>query len=120
MKARFSYLARGHYLDQVLAMVDGHGRERVHVILFEDLISDRVTTLRQIFTFLEVDVSQAELLPEQWTNRYRVTDDSGETRPAAYPAMDPATRLQLIEHFREDNDRLAAWLGRDLSAWNRP
>ena len=30
----------------------------------------------------------------------------------------PITIDALLEHFREPNARLAAWLGRDLGAWN--
>ena len=36
-----------------------------------------------------------------------------------YAAMPEATRSRLIEVFAEDNRALGAWLGRDLSAWNR-
>jgi hypothetical protein len=32
--------------------------------------------------------------------------------------MNPETRARLKEVFRESNDRLGEWLGRDLSAWN--
>jgi len=31
--------------------------------------------------------------------------------------MQPETRAALAEHYRPHNDRLAAWLGRDLSHW---
>ena len=35
------------------------------------------------------------------------------------PPIAPATRERLVEEFRHHNDRLAAWLQRDLSAWNK-
>jgi len=35
------------------------------------------------------------------------------------PAMRPETRARLVERFREPNRRLAAYLGRDLSHWDR-
>ncbi|MEX0745113.1 MAG: sulfotransferase [Phycisphaeraceae bacterium] len=35
------------------------------------------------------------------------------------PPMLPETRLELIEHFRPHNDRLARFLNVDLSQWNR-
>ena len=44
----------------------------------------------------------------------------GQATPVAYPPVDPDTRKRLIEHFKPHNDRLAVWLGRDLSAWDRP
>jgi hypothetical protein len=37
----------------------------------------------------------------------------------AYPPLPPETRERMVEHFRPWNDRLAEWLGRDLSAWNK-
>jgi len=35
------------------------------------------------------------------------------------PPMEAATRARLVAHFATRNDRLAALIGRDLSAWNR-
>ncbi len=35
------------------------------------------------------------------------------------PPMRPETAAALIEQFREGNDRLAEFTGRDLSHWNR-
>ena len=40
-------------------------------------------------------------------------------RPQRYPPMQPATRARLLDYFRPHNERLAALLGMDLSAWNR-
>ena len=34
-------------------------------------------------------------------------------------AIDPATVVAMVEHFRPFNDRLGEYLGRDLSAWNK-
>jgi len=118
-RMKYSYVDRGRYLDQILSLVEGHGRDNVHVMLLEDLTQARVPTLRELLTFLDVDPAPAESVPERWTNRYRVATDDGRTQALAYPPMDPATRERLVEEFREPNDRLAAWLGRDLSAWNK-
>lgn len=40
-------------------------------------------------------------------------------RPAGLPAMSPATRQRLSEHFAPHNDALARFLGRDLGHWAR-
>lgn len=39
-------------------------------------------------------------------------------RRGRYPPMRPETRQHLIEVFREENEKLSKFLGRDLSAWN--
>jgi hypothetical protein len=36
-----------------------------------------------------------------------------------YPPIDAGTRARLDELFEEPNARLAKWLGRDLSVWER-
>jgi hypothetical protein len=118
-RMKYSYVDRGRYLDQILSLVEGHGRDNVHVMLLEDLSQERVPTLRELLTFLDVDPAPAESVPEQWKNRYRVRADDGKPKPLAYPPIAPATRERLVEELREPTDRLAAWLGRDLSAWNK-
>lgn len=115
---KHAYLARGHYVDQLLDLERGHGRDNLHVMLLEDLGAERTTTLTTLFEFLGVDASQADAIPEQWSNRYRVPTDDGTAKPVDYPPISPETRSLLVETYREDNERLAEWLGRDLSAWN--
>jgi hypothetical protein len=43
----------------------------------------------------------------------------GAADRASYPAMSRTTRDALTEQYAESNARLAAFLGRDLSAWQR-
>ncbi|MDP3894822.1 sulfotransferase domain-containing protein [Nocardioides sp.] len=117
-RIRFSYTDRGHYIDQLLAVEQARGRDTMLVLLLDDLAGDRVPTLERLFGFIDVDPGQAATLPERWTNRYRVAAAPGaKPEPVAYPPMRPETRAMLKETFRESNDRLAAWLGRELS-WN--
>lgn len=143
LRVRHAYMARGFYLEQLEALTELYGRERVHVLLFEDLIEDRVPTLRRILGFLGLDEADAETMPERWNNRNRfrpdaadgseAADDSGDddgsddgSDPApvnvtgsAYPPIDIATEARLHDLYREPNLRLGKWLGRDLSHWNR-
>lgn len=120
-RSRHSYTDRGHYLEQLEPFAADLGRDRLHVMLLEDLIGDRVPTLITLFDFLGIETEQAASIEEQWTNRYRVAEEpGGKPKPVAYPPLDPDTRKRLIEHFKPHNDRLAAWLGRDLSVWDRP
>ncbi len=45
---------------------------------------------------------------------------SGDKGRAELPPMNPETRRWLVEEvYREPNEALAAWLGKDLSHWNR-
>lgn len=114
-----SYVDRGHYLDQLKSLAAQHDRSLIHVMLFDDLKGDRTAALRGLFAFLGIDVEPADSIKEQWKNRYRVKTDGGKAVPTDYPPMEPNTRARLVEHFRPYNDRLAAWLGRDLAAWNQ-
>lgn len=116
---RFSYLDRGHYIEQLEDLTARHDRAKTHVMLLDDLGNDRIPTLEALMDFLEVDPSYATSIKEQWTNKYRVAEKpGGEQKVVAYPPLPPETRARMVEHFKPWNDRLAEWLGRDLSAWN--
>ncbi len=115
-----SAVDRGHYIDQIEALESGHARERIYVMLFEDLIAQREVSLERLFAFLGVDTDPARTIKEVWRNAYRAADASGKRKGArtAYPPIQPETRSRLVEHFTPYNDRMAAWLGQDLSPWN--
>lgn len=117
-KMRFSYMDRGHYIEQVEDLVARHDPAKVHVMLLDDLGGDRVPTLEKLMAFIGVDPSYASKIKPQHTNKYRVGEKGNQT-VVSYPPMAPETRARLIEHFQPWNDRLAAWLGRDLSAWDK-
>ncbi len=119
-RSRYSYLDRGHYIDQLLDLGQVYGPEQLHIILLEDLIADRVGCLERLFAFLDISTGPASTLKQQWKNRYRVRNDgSDDAKAAAYPPMAPETRKRLVEHYRPYNDRLATWSGLDLSEWNK-
>lgn len=114
---QLSYLGRGEYLDQIEPFAAAYGRDRLHVMLLEDLLADRTAALRGLFRFLGVRKRQAESVREVHVNRYRRPDESGQVKAAEYRPMGPETRAVLVEHFTPHNERLGAWLGRDLSHW---
>jgi hypothetical protein len=114
---RDSYVARGEYLEQIEPFIEAYGARRVHVMLLDDLVADRVESLRVLLDFLGVDGKAAESIQDVHANRYRRPDEKGKVRAASYAPMQPETRAALAEHYRPHNDRLAAWLGRDLSNW---
>lgn len=117
-RMRWSYVDRGRYIDQVLDLERNHGRHNLHVMLMEDLTRDPEATFAGLLEFLGLDPAGAADLPLERRNVYRVPDERGEVKPAEYPPMRPATRAAIVEELRDHNDRMASWLGRDLSAWN--
>lgn len=146
-RIRYSYVDRGHYIDQLEAFEKLVGRDRLHVVLLEDLTDDSVTTLSGLLGFLGVDQSLAAEMTMAHSNYYghtlkkseQLPGDDGATAPldvasddgweesqgdeGAQPAriqkdpMSDEARAWLSDHFRPYNERLAAWLGRDLSHW---
>lgn len=115
----FAYLERGHYIDQIEPLVETHGREHVHVMLLDDLNVDRVGTLRGLLEFLHVDPDQAAQLQDVQRNSYRVPTDDGDVQQAEYAPMGDETRARLQQYYAGSNARLADFLGRDLSHWQR-
>jgi hypothetical protein len=108
VRRRYSYVDRGHFIVQLEALEAAYGRDRMHVMLLEDLKTDRTATLEAAFRFLDLDPEPASSIEEKWANR----------QPQAVQSpMQPATRAKLAEHYRVSNQRLGAWLGRDLSHW---
>jgi Sulfotransferase domain len=145
-RARYAYLDRGLYLDQIEAFEKAYGRDRLHVMLLEDLTSEPRGALKGVFAFLGVDTGPARRIKPREYNVWRpvelaatkktaadVGDPSGpmarlaaaqarkeaKAKAAATPRpkMAADTRARLEDFFRPHNERLAAWLGRDLSHW---
>jgi len=97
---RYSYLARGIYVDQLKAWLDLFAREQILIIKSEDLSTDPDGIMRQVCDFLSVPVWSMPAYP-----KYHRTD---------YPAMEVRVRRQLVEYFRPHNRRLYEFLGRDF------
>lgn len=116
---RHAYVERGHYIDRIEQFVAWQGRDRVHVLLLEDLVAQPRPTLRELLRFLDVNPKPARRMTFGQRNTYR----SGEAREAdraSYPPMAPRTRAELSEQYAGSNARLAAFLDRDLSSWQAP
>jgi hypothetical protein len=134
----FPYLDRGRYLPQLQRVCEHFPREALHVLLLEDLIAAPGDTFGAVCAFLGID---SGVRPENLgtaINRHleirsiRVRDLGRRlprplgrvvgrlnTKPVTYPPMDPGVRRELVAKMVGDNARLAAWLGRDLSVWDR-
>jgi hypothetical protein len=107
-RRRFSYVDRGHFIGQLEALESAYGRDRMHVMLLEDLKTDRTGTLEGAFKFLDLNPGPASKIEEKWANRQPKATES---------PMKPKTRAKLVKEYRKSNEKLGAWLGRDLSHW---
>ncbi len=115
---RYAYVDRGLYVDQLEVLEDAYGRERLHVLLLDDLAADRVAALEALFSFLDVAVEPAKVSRERWgTDQAPGNDREAEPKRSNYPPMAGETHARLAEQFRPYNQRLASWLGRDLAGW---
>jgi hypothetical protein len=140
-------LERGHYIDQVELLLAHYPRERFLPLLYDDLVADDLSYLRSILAFIDVDASVASRMIGQRKNASgyaalraalhraglkpvlraigrtpigaAIRRRNRQRRAALAGNVDAAMREELIEHFRPYNARLAALLGRDLSAWDR-
>ena len=100
---RFSYIARGHYADQLSRWFAHYPRERFLILRSEDVFADPAKEYGRIFDFLQ--------LPP-WH------------RPAARPRrasdvvdLDPAVASRLRETFRGPNADLVTLLGSPAPRW---
>ncbi len=100
----YSYLARGIYVDQLLAWRKYFPAEQMLVLKADDMDRDPTAACRQVTDFLGLAP-----LPTDYFPRFN---------SRSYSAMDRATRLWLGEYFEPHNRRLYQLLGTDLG-WER-
>ena len=147
------YIGKGLYFEQLQRVLQYFSKDRMHVILFDDIVADPESVLKKLFEFLGVDASLAPELIQQKSNilkkvRFRCVLDIMETVtrsliylrlsflvrfmkqmgvkrtiislnsvPFKQPAMNPVTRDQLRNVFKEDISNLEKLLNLDLSHW---
>lgn len=131
------------FADHVARYLDAFGRERVHVIVFDDWVADTPGAYRQLLEFLEVDPSFAPNLevvnPNRQPRNQRLHDllvrrasrlaparvrpkvkyvfNQLTTREARREPIDPGLATSLRAEFAPKIERLAKLIDRDLSAW---
>lgn len=139
---KLGYFSRGTYIQYIRRYVDLFGRDRLLVLVFDDLKRDPVALYQRIFEFLGVDpgfrssnMTGTFNASKFWTNpaykwffrhpRYnRYLGYYGRRllcrgRKEIYSeTMLPALRRQLISFYEPWNKELASFLECDLSAWN--
>lgn len=97
---RFSYLARGDYAAQLQNVFTWFPRERVLVLISEQLFADPADAHARVLRFLG--------LP------HFPLADYAKHNPGRYDDLDPRLRARLVEHFREPNERLYRLLDLDF------
>ncbi|WP_017603434.1 sulfotransferase domain-containing protein [Nocardiopsis alkaliphila] len=95
------YLARGHYVDQLVRMEHHLGRERMHVVDHADLFDGTPDALEEIVRFLGLPPAPLAA-PGRHNARERTV-------------MPESLRTELASRFAESDARLAAWWGRTPS-----
>ena len=95
------YVARGHYVDQLLRMEARVGRERMHVVDYADLFDGTSRALEEIVRFLGLPTT-----PMAAPGRHNARKRS---------VMPDSLRAELTARFTESDARLADWWGRTPS-----
>lgn len=135
------YMERGRYHEQLQRYYAAFGRERLHVLLHEDLLRNGAAGVRRCYEVLGVDPEFQPDLSRRF-NTARVPRSRGLhlllTRPGPLPKLlgkrltrhlvernlerlpfPEELRPELTEYFREDILRTGDLIGRDLSHWLR-
>jgi hypothetical protein len=140
------YRRAGLYADQLAAYLEVFGRDRVHLILHEDLERDQRAAFGRLFSDLRVGADAQidyavhhnrsgtprsallrELLAPGPIKRrmkrvlparlQRTFERFRERSITTAAPMKPETRAALIQFFTDDIGRLESLIGRDLSSW---
>lgn len=137
-RLRFAYLDRSRYLPQLQRVCAHFPRDRLHVLVLEEFEQDPSGHFQRLCRFLGVAdtfsppdlgrvfnrfASHRSARLRAWTKRLpwkpaRRLVGRLNIRGFEYPPMEPGLRRELLSKFAEDNAALAAWLERDLSAWD--
>lgn len=140
----YPFLENGLYYEQVKRYLDVFPRQNVRALLYEEAWADTPRFLSELFEFLRVDpafqpdLSAKELerreprsaMLQYWLNRSGfaprlrtlLPDRLRQSGRAALfkahgPTMEGRDREFLRNYYRDDVEKLAKLLGRDLQAW---
>ena len=141
------YIELGLYHDQVKRYLDVFGRERVKILLQEDLRNLKDKTMKDIFDFLDVDVSYEPDMSQEYNsfsmpknafvkklyssyfNRVLVGRLFSDTlkkklkkilfQIKVKPTIEPETSFYLHRLYEKDIHNLEGLIARDLSSWKK-
>ena len=140
------YTKMGFYAEQLTAFRDAFGSDRVKVLLFDDVKSDAQGTMRDLYSYLDVDpeftadtsvevnrsgVPRSRVLQHllyRVRERQRLKQMVKAVVPLKVrewvrrvnltrPEMPSSGRTRLQDVFRDEIDQLQQMLDRDLSRW---
>jgi hypothetical protein len=134
------YRAMARFAEPVERFLRVFGDQRVHILLFEDLLRDPRQAMRGLLDFLQVDPDvplefdpvratqsirslvlrqMRAATPEVLEKLKRKTAKHLHHGPRGAP-LPPELEARLREELRPDGERLQALLGRPLSGWYQP
>lgn len=96
---RYSYQARGVYVDQLHEWLTYFDRRQLLIVNSEEFFAHPDATMQQVIKFLELPA---------WKPRVYLRKNTG-----AYDPIDKATRQRLREYFEPHNARLYEFIGQD-------
>jgi len=96
----YTYLARGRYAEQLERWFESFPRDRLLVLLTDELAADPSGTYGRVLEFLGVEARDLPSYPRIFEREYE--------------QMAAETRARLERSFEEPNRRLASLLGREL------
>jgi hypothetical protein len=99
--ARYQYLRRGIYVDQLLHWRKCFSKDQILVLKSEDFFERTLETLNVVLEFLDLPNWEPEASEKRNKGKYDAE-------------MDPATRRRLDEYFEPHNERLYKQWGVDF------
>ncbi len=103
----FRYLSRGRYVDDLRRWSEAFGPERLHVVIFEDLLAEPDR-------FVELEVALG-LTPGSGFSA-----DERHNAEERAESLDERDRARLAAWFADANADLAELLGRPIDRWTHP
>lgn len=111
----YSYVARGMYIDQLERWSALFPKERFLTVRTEDLVERPREVMSGIFTFLGLPPDHLpKTVVASGGDRAGTTPDPRGWAGSSRPPMNPETREMLRARFADANQRLGAFLGRDM------
>lgn len=114
---RYSYLARGMYVEQLKMWMETFPQEQFLILKSEDLYERPAEIVKQTLAFLGVPGSEIHTDNKEF-KQYREPGPQGYKNNEKPPRMDPDVRKYLVEYFKPHNARLYEFLGRDFG-WDK-
>jgi hypothetical protein len=113
---RFSYVARGIYVEQLERWMAHFGSDRFLILKSEDFFSNPGRVFGEVLQFLGLHVWEPQQFknyePQQFKNRSYASESRSHQEAPGHSALESPTRTLLAHTFRPHNQRLSELLGR--------